>query len=200
MVSMILLVKDVLRGLELLCLLLLCLRQRDHMVVVPSRVLVMCHMANDLVTVALVLTSPTDHNFLLVVTVSLWDQGWLVFFLMPFMGRCRRTGIILSIITPVLCHLLTPSISIDVGRRPGEDMLMDSCCSRHMTRSNKWFSSLDLMICKEYITFQDKSRVKVVSNLHFNLLSVSQLLEDDYEVHFKKGLSRVLDAQGDLVC
>jgi hypothetical protein len=36
--------------------------------------------------------------------------------------------------------------------------------------------------------------------LHFNLPFVSQLLEDDYEVRFKKGLSRVLDAQGDLVC
>jgi hypothetical protein len=42
--------------------------------------------------------------------------------------------------------------------------------------------------------------VALVSNLHFNLLSVLQLLEDDYEVHFKKGLSRVLDAKGDLVC
>jgi hypothetical protein len=28
--------------------------------------------------------------------------------------------------------------------------------------------------------------VALVSNLHFNLLSVSQLLEDDYEVRFKK--------------
>jgi hypothetical protein len=40
----------------------------------------------------------------------------------------------------------------------------------------------------------------LVSNLHFNLLSVSQLLKDDYEVRFKKGLSRVLDACGDLIC
>jgi hypothetical protein len=31
--------------------------------------------------------------------------------------------------------------------------------------------------------------VALVSNLHFNLLLVSQLLEDDYEVRFKKGLS-----------
>jgi hypothetical protein len=38
--------------------------------------------------------------------------------------------------------------------------------------------------------------VALVSNLHFNLLSISQLLEDDYEVRFKKGLSRVLDAWG----
>jgi hypothetical protein len=40
----------------------------------------------------------------------------------------------------------------------------------------------------------------LVSNLHFNLLSISQLLEDDYEVRFKKGLSRVLDTHDDLVC
>jgi hypothetical protein len=97
--------------------------------------------------------------------------------------------------------------------------LLDSGCSRHMTGSSKWFSSLDPVIGKEYITFGDKSRGKVVSrgtirvnesfilkdvalvsNLHFNLLSVSQLLEDDYEVRFKKGLSRVLDAYGDLIC
>jgi hypothetical protein len=42
--------------------------------------------------------------------------------------------------------------------------------------------------------------VALVSILHFNLLSVSQLLEGDYEVHFKMGRSRVLDAKGDLVC
>jgi hypothetical protein len=97
--------------------------------------------------------------------------------------------------------------------------LMDFGCSCHMTGSNKWFSSIDLVMGKEYITFEDKSRGKVVSrgfdrvnksfvfkdaalvlNLHFNLLSISQLLEDNYEVCFKKGLSRVLDTQGDLVC
>jgi hypothetical protein len=97
--------------------------------------------------------------------------------------------------------------------------LMDFDCSCHMTGSSKWFSSLDPVIGKEYITFADKSRGKVVSrgnirvnesfilkdvalisNLHFNLLSVSQLLEDDYEVRFKKGMSQVLDARGDLVC
>jgi hypothetical protein len=59
------------------------------------------------------------------------------------------------------------------------------------------------MIGKEYITLGDKSRGKVishgsfrvnesfvlkdvalVSNLYFNLLTISQLLEDDYKVHF----------------
>jgi hypothetical protein len=86
-------------------------------------------------------------------------------------------------------------------------------CSCQMIGSNKWFSSHDPVNVKEYITFEDKSRGKVVSrgfvqvnesfvlkdvalvlNLHFNLISVSQLLEDDYEVRFKKGLSQVLDA------
>jgi hypothetical protein len=69
--------------------------------------------------------------------------------------------------------------------------LVDSGCLRHMTRNSKWFSSLNPMQCKEYIIFEDNSRGKVlsrgtiwvnknfvlkdvalVSNLHFNLLSV----------------------------
>jgi hypothetical protein len=75
------------------------------------------------------------------------------------------------------------------------------------------------VIGKEYITLEDKSRGKVVSrgsvrvnesfvlkdvdlvsNLYFNLLSVSQLLKDDYEVRFKRGLYCVLEAKGELIC
>jgi hypothetical protein len=60
-----------------------------------------------------------------------------------------------------------------------------------MTRNTRWFSSLNLIIGKEYITFGDNSKGKfvtrgtirvnenfvlkavvLVSNLHFNLLSV----------------------------
>ncbi|XP_021305524.1 uncharacterized protein LOC110431140 [Sorghum bicolor] len=97
--------------------------------------------------------------------------------------------------------------------------LVDSSCSRHMTGSSKWFSNLNPVQCKEYITFGDNSKGKVlshgtirvnenfvlkdvalVSNLHFNLLLVSQLLQDGFEVRFKTGLSRVLDSQGNLVC
>jgi hypothetical protein len=91
--------------------------------------------------------------------------------------------------------------------------LIDSGCSRHMTGRSKWFSSLDPVQCNEYITFGDNSKGKVlscgtiqvnesfilkdialVSNLHFNLLSVSQLLRDGFEVRFKTGLSQVLDS------
>ena len=72
---------------------------------------------------------------------------------------------------------------------------------------------------KEYITFGDNGRgrvrsvgsikvndgfvlsdVALVDSLHFNLLSVSQLLKDGLEVRFKKGFSRILDRQGELVC
>jgi hypothetical protein len=40
-----------------------------------------------------------------------------------------------------------------------------------------------------------------VSNLHFNLALVLQLLEDDYGMRLKRGMSRVLDvhAQGDVI-
>ena len=96
---------------------------------------------------------------------------------------------------------------------------MDSGCSRHMTGDDRWFSSLTPASGKEYITFGDNSKGKVmahgcikvtnkfmlkdvakVRNLHYNLLSVSQLLDDGFEVRFKKGNSRVLDSIGNLVC
>jgi hypothetical protein len=72
---------------------------------------------------------------------------------------------------------------------------------------------------KEYITFRDNGkgsvlsvgtvkvsvsvtlrRVSLVKSLGYNLLSVSQLLDEGFEVHFKTGCSRVLDSRGDLVC
>ena len=96
---------------------------------------------------------------------------------------------------------------------------MDSGCSRHMTGNDKWFSSLTPTRHKEYIIFGDNGKGKVrgvgtvrvsdhftlrevalVSNLGFNLLSVSQLLDEGFEVRFKEGCSRVLDSRGDLVC
>jgi hypothetical protein len=188
-------------------------------VVVPVGMLVVCHKAKDHVIKGLVHTSPADHNFLLVVIASLWDRGCLVFSLTLFKGKCRSTGILHSLLTPVLCHFLTHVLLLMQDRGLENMWLLDSGCSCHMTGSSKWFSSLDPVIGKEYITFGDKSRGKVVSrgtirvnesfilkdvasvsNPHFNLLSVLQLLEDDYEVRFKKGLSRVLDARGDLIC
>ena len=42
--------------------------------------------------------------------------------------------------------------------------------------------------------------VALVKSLGYNLFSVSQLLDEGYEVRFKLGASRVLDSRGDLVC
>jgi hypothetical protein len=88
-----------------------------------------------------------------------------------------------------------------------------------MTGDRRWFSSLSPVMTKEYITFGDNGkgrvlsvgavevsesvtlrRVSLVKSLGYNLLSVSQLLDEGFEVCFKMGCSRVLDSRGDLVC
>ncbi|WVZ75428.1 hypothetical protein U9M48_023479 [Paspalum notatum var. saurae] len=87
--------------------------------------------------------------------------------------------------------------------------IMDSGCSRHMTGHRNWFSSLNSVSTKEYITFGDNGQGKVlgvgsvslsaklslrefafVRNLGFNWVSVSQLLDEGFEVWFKKGACR----------
>ncbi|WVZ80420.1 hypothetical protein U9M48_027893 [Paspalum notatum var. saurae] len=97
--------------------------------------------------------------------------------------------------------------------------IMDFGCSRHMIGHRKWFSSLNPVSTKEYITFGDNGQGKVlgvgsvslssklslrevafVRNLGFNLVSVSQLLDEGFEVRFKKGVCCVLDAEETLVC
>jgi hypothetical protein len=88
-----------------------------------------------------------------------------------------------------------------------------------MTENRRWFSSLTTVMTKEYITFGDNGkgrvlsvgtvkvsesvtlwRVSLVKSLGYNLPSVSQLLDEGFEVRFKMGCSRVLDSRGDLVC
>jgi hypothetical protein len=88
-----------------------------------------------------------------------------------------------------------------------------------MTRERRWFSSITPVMTKEYITFGDNGkgrvlsvgtvkvsesvtlrRVSLVKSLGYNLLSVSQLLDEVFEARFKTGCSRVMDSRGDLVC
>jgi hypothetical protein len=76
--------------------------------------------------------------------------------------------------------------------------LMNSGCSRHMTGDKKLFSSIILLSHKEYATFRDDKKVKIlgtdvikvndhftlndvalVNKLRYNLLSVSQLVDAD---------------------
>jgi transposase InsO family protein len=90
-----------------------------------------------------------------------------------------------------------------------------------MTGDKGWFSSLVPVVTKWYITFGDNGRGRVLSegeikvsdkitlrtracvalvqSLGYNLLSVSQLLDEGFEVLFRPGGSRTLDSRGDLV-
>jgi hypothetical protein len=82
---------------------------------------------------------------------------------------------------------------------------MDSGCSQHMTDDKKWFSNLTPLSHKEYVTFGDDKKGKVlntgiikvndyftlidvvlVDKLRYNLLFVSQLVNADLDVLFRK--------------
>jgi hypothetical protein len=97
--------------------------------------------------------------------------------------------------------------------------LMDSGCSRHMIGDKKWFSSLTPLSHKEYVTFGDDKKGKVlgtgiimvndyfiltdvalVDKLRYNFLSVSQLVDDDLDVLFCKSSLQVLESSGKRVC
>nr|AAX96493.1 retrotransposon protein, putative, unclassified [Oryza sativa Japonica Group]ABA91692.1 retrotransposon protein, putative, unclassified, expressed [Oryza sativa Japonica Group] len=96
--------------------------------------------------------------------------------------------------------------------------IVDSGCSRHMTGDKNWFSSLQKASKTELIIFGDAStsailatglvkvnekfelkNVALVENLKYNLLSVSQIVDENFEVHFKKTGSKVFDSCGDSV-
>jgi hypothetical protein len=81
--------------------------------------------------------------------------------------------------------------------------LMDSGYSRHMTGDKKWFFSLTPLSHKEYVTFGEDKKGKVlgtgvikvndfftlnnvalVDRLKYNQLSVSQLVDVDLDVLF----------------
>jgi hypothetical protein len=97
--------------------------------------------------------------------------------------------------------------------------LMDFGCSQYMTGDRKWFSSLTPLSHKEYVTFGDDKKGKVLSTsiikvndsftlndvalmdkLRYNLLYSSQLIDDDLDVLFRKSGSHVLDSSGKLDC
>jgi hypothetical protein len=88
-----------------------------------------------------------------------------------------------------------------------------------MTRNKKWFSSLTPLSHKEYVTFEDDKKGKVLSTdvikvndcftlndvslvdmLRYILLSVSQLCDANLSVLFCKSVLHVLDSSGKRVC
>jgi hypothetical protein len=97
--------------------------------------------------------------------------------------------------------------------------LMDSDCARYMTGNKKWFSSLTSLSHKEYVTFGDGKKGKVlgigvikvndnftlndvalVDKLRYNLHSISQLIDADLDVLFHKSSLQVLDSSSRFVC
>jgi hypothetical protein len=88
-----------------------------------------------------------------------------------------------------------------------------------MTGNKKWFSNLTPLSHKEYVTFGDDKKGKVlgtdiikvndcftlndvalVDRLRYNLLFVSQPYDADLNVLFLKSGSHVLDSSGKRVC
>jgi hypothetical protein len=97
--------------------------------------------------------------------------------------------------------------------------LIDFGCSRHMTGNKKWFSSLTPLSHKEYVTFGDDKKGKVLGigiikvndcftlndvalmdRLRYNLPFVSQLCDADLSVLFRKTNLHVFYSSGKRVC
>jgi hypothetical protein len=162
--------------------------------------------------VILVLLQAERVGFLGVVTVVVFVEVTLIgemlwMALTPLLSKWLRTGFTLLVLTPVLscffAHVLV--FEFQVGDLKNI-WLIDSGCSRHMAGDKGWLSSLVPVVTKRYITFGDNGRGRVLSegvikvsdkitlrrvalvqSLGYNLLSVSQLLDEDFEVLFRPG-------------
>jgi hypothetical protein len=175
--------------------------------------------------VVLVLLQVERVGSLIVVTVVVFVEVslvegmfWIV--LTPLLSKWLGTSFTLLVLTPVLSCLFAHVLIFEF--RVGDlkkIWLIYSGCSRHMTGDKGWFSSLVPVVTKRYITFGDNGtgrvlsegeikesdkithrRVALVQSLGYNLLSVSQLLDEGFEVLFRPDGSRILDSRGDLVC
>jgi hypothetical protein len=135
------------------------------------------------------------------------EMLWSV--LTPLSSKWLGTGFTLLVLTPVLSRLFAHVLVFEFQVRDLKSIwLIDSGCSRHMPGDKGWFSSLVPMVTKRYITFGDNGRGRVLSkgeikvsdkitlrrvalvqSLGYNLLSVSQLLDEGFVVLFRPGFS-----------
>ncbi|KAD5508293.1 hypothetical protein E3N88_15996 [Mikania micrantha] len=97
---------------------------------------------------------------------------------------------------------------------------LDSGCSNHMTGIEESFVSLDKSVKKEVRTGDDKklsvlgngnvsveikNEKKIIPDVHYvsglkhNLLSIGQLLEKGYDIHFKNGMCEIKNNEGILI-
>jgi hypothetical protein len=132
--------------------------------------------------------------------------------LTPLLSKWLGTGFTLLVLTPVLSHLFAHVLVFEFQVGDLKNIwLTDSGCSRHMTIDKGWFSSLVPVVTKRYITFGDNGhgrvlsegeikvsdkitlrRVALVQSLGYNLLSMSRLLDESFDVLFRSGGSRIL--------
>jgi hypothetical protein len=144
-----------------------------------------------------------------VVVVLIEKMVWCV--LTPLSSKWLGTGFIVLVLTPMLSRLFAHVLVFEFQVGDLKNIwLIDSGCSRHMTGGRGWFSSIVPVVTKRYITFGDNGRgrvfsegeikvsdkitlmrVALVQSLGYNLLSVSQLLDEGFEVLFRRGGSRI---------
>jgi hypothetical protein len=137
---------------------------------------------------------------------------WIV--LTPLLSKWLGTGFTLLVLTSVLSRLFAHVLVFEFQVGDLKNIwLIDSGCSRHMIGDKGLFSSLVPVVTKRYITFGDNGRGRVLSkgeikvsdkitlrrvalvqSLGYNLLSVSQLLDEGFEVLFRPSCSRILDS------
>jgi hypothetical protein len=157
----------------------------------------------------------TEVVFVVVVLVR--KMVWCV--LTPLSSKWLGTGFTLLVLTAVLSCLFPHVLVFEFQVGDLKNIwLIYSGCSRHMIGDKGWFSSLVPVVTRRYITFGDNGRGRVLSegeikvsdkitlrhvalvqSLGYNLLSVSQLLNEGFEVLFRPGGSRILDSRVDLV-
>jgi hypothetical protein len=182
-------------------------------------------MVHDFPFVVLVLLQLERDGSLIVVTMAVFVEVALVVkmvwsVLTPLLSKWLGTGFTLLVLTPVLSRLFAHVLVFEFQVGYLKNIwLIYSGCSRHMTGDKGWFSGLVPMVTRRYITFGDNGRGRVLSegeikvsdkitlrhvalvqSLGYNLLYVSQLLDEGFEVLFRPGGSRILDSRGDLVC
>jgi hypothetical protein len=152
----------------------------------------------------------TEVVFVVVVLVG--KMVWCV--LTPLSRKWLGTGSTLFVLTTVLSRLFAHVLVFEFQVGDLKNIcLIDSGCSRHMTGDKGWFSSLVPVVTKRYITFGDNGcglvlsegevkvsdkitmrHVALAQSLGCHLLSVSQLLDEGFEVLFRPGGSRILDS------
>jgi hypothetical protein len=180
---------------------------------------------HSLLFVVLVLLQLERVGSLVVVTVVVFvevalvgEMFWIV--LTPLLSKWLGTGFTLFVLTLVLSRLFAHVLIFEFQVGDLKNIwLINSGCSRHMTRDKGWFSSLIPVVTTRYITFGDngrghvlseaeikvsdnitRRRVALVQSFGYNFLSMSQLLDEGFEVLFRPGGSQILDSRGALVC